>query len=97
MENIQNYLVEEFGMAPVVANITVNKIKKHEDIFAEFVSTIEAGIYPPDGIKINGYSALDIHKLADFMNTAGVYNFLVTLKEKPQSAKEIIDSGFPRK
>ena len=97
MEKIKNYLITELKMAPLVADMTIKKISKHEEIFSEFSTTIENEKFPENGININGYTALDIHKLAGFMNYAGVYNFLVTLKEKPESAKEIISSGFARK
>jgi len=35
--------------------------------------------------------------LAPFMDGVGIYNFLITLRERPENAKRIIAEGFPRK
>jgi hypothetical protein len=31
------------------------------------------------------------------MDGVGVYNFLISLRERPENAKKIIAAGFPRK
>ena len=47
-----------------------------------------------DGIKIGDYSSEQIHALAPDLSGIGVYNFMVTLRDEPKLAKEIIQSGF---
>ncbi|MDR2344126.1 MAG: hypothetical protein LBD86_06320 [Spirochaetaceae bacterium] len=46
---------------------------------------------------VEGYTAEMIARLAPFMDGVGVYNFLVTLRERPDNGKRIIVAGFPRK
>lgn len=48
-------------------------------------------------IKIEGYTAKKIHEIAPKLDASGVYQFMITLCENPQKAKEYIKKGFPRK
>lgn len=45
-------------------------------------------------MEIGGYTAKTIHEIAPQLVGIGVYNFLVTLRDDPEGAKEIIDEGF---
>ena len=98
MEKIINYLVNERNQKPQVAAKIAAPFEKHDDIRAELEKWIEQKEYPQDNpITIEGYTAGMISKLAPFMDGVGVYNFMVTLRERPDNAKRIIAEGFPRK
>lgn len=98
MEKIINYLVDERSQKYEVALKIVAPLEKHDDIRKELEEWIETRAYPTSNpITIEGYTARDISKLAPFMDGVGVYNFLVTLRERPDRAKSIIEAGFPRK
>jgi len=98
MTNIINYLVNERKQNPEVASKIALPFEKHDDIRAELEKWIEQREYLQDNpITIEGYTAEAIYKLATFMDSVGVYNFMVTLRERPQNAKRIIAEGFPRK
>ena len=97
MDKIITYLTEILHQTNRAAKRNYEKLSKYEDIKIEFEKWIDTYEYPTDGININGYTALEISKLAPFMNSVGVYNFLVTLRDDPDLAKQIIATGFPRK
>jgi hypothetical protein len=98
MEKIENYLVNIRNQKPEVANKIVKPFKKHDDIRIELEAWIDIREYPKnDALTIEGYTAEAISKLATFMDGVGVYNFMITLRERPDNAKKIISEGFPRK
>lgn len=94
---VEEYLINE-GAAQRIASRLSYKLKRHQDLYEECCSSIQNGSYPTtDAIEIEGFSASDIHERAPFMNIAGVYGFLVSLREDPDPSKEQIKQGFPRK
>ena len=98
MEKIIDYLINARGQKPEVAAKVSLPLEKHEDIRAELETWIEKQEYPKDNpLTIEGYTAETISKLAPFMDGVGAYNFLVTLRERPDNGKRIIAEGFPRK
>ena len=98
MESIRNYLINEQNQKPEVAAKIASPFEKHNDICVELEKWIELREYPRDNpLMIEGYTAEAISKLATFMDGVGVYNFMVTLRERPDNAKRIITEGFPRK
>ena len=98
MKNIINYLVNVRNQKPEVAAKVSLPLEKHEDIRAELEKWIEQQEYPKSNpLTIEGYTAEMIASLAPFMDGVGVYNFMVTLRERPDNAKRIIAEGFPRK
>ena len=81
----------------MVAKIT-QPLEGHDDIRAELELWIEMQEYLQDNpLTVEGYTAEAIAKLAPFMDGVGVYNFMVSLRERPDNAKRIIAEGFPRK
>ncbi|MCL2745196.1 MAG: hypothetical protein FWE67_15240 [Planctomycetaceae bacterium] len=98
METIKNYLISVRNQKPeVVAKIT-QPLERHDDIRLELEQWIEKQKYSQDNpLTVEGYTAEAIAKLAPFMDGVGVYNFMVTLRERPDNAKRIIAEGFPRK
>ena len=98
MEKIINYLINERKQKPAVANKIAAPFEAHQDIRSELEQWIDTRAYPSGNILvIESYSAEAISKLAPFMDGVGVYNFMVTLRERPENAKRIIREGFPRK
>lgn len=97
MDRIVDYLINTQGMSERVANRNALKLCKYDDVRKEFLTFIENEEYPQKGIVIEGYSARDIHNLSARLSPVGVYNFLVSLRETPDAAKEIIAAGFPIK
>jgi len=97
-DKIVNYLVNTRNQKQEVAVKIAASFEKHDDIRAELEKWIERQVYPQDNpLTIEGYTAEKISKLAPFMDGVGVYNFLVTLRERPDNGKRIIAEGFPRK
>jgi len=98
MEKIINYLVNERNQKLEVAAKIASPFERHSDICAELEKWIEQRKYPLDNLlTIEGYTAAEISKLAAFMDGVGVYNFMITLRERPDNGKRIIADGFPRK
>lgn len=98
MEKIINYLVNVRNQKRAVADKISESLAKHNDIRAELENWIECRAYPQENpLAIEGYTAEMIAKLAPFMDGVGVYNFMVTLRERPDNAKRIMSEGFPRK
>jgi hypothetical protein len=97
-EKIVNYLVNVCNQKQEVAAKIASPFEKHDDIRAELEKWIERQEYARDNpLTIEGYTAEKISKLAPLMDGVGVYNFMVTLKERPENAKRIIAEGFSRK
>ena len=98
MEKIVSYLVSERNQKQEVAVKIALPFEKHDDIRFELENWIERREYSQDvPLTVEGYTAEMISKLAPFMDGVGVYNFMVTLRERPDNGKRIITEGFPRK
>jgi len=98
MEKIVNYLLNERNQKQEVALKIATPFEKHDDIRAELENWIVRREYLQDNpLTVEGYSAEMISKLAPFMDGVGVYNFMVTLRERPEDGKRIIAEGFKRK
>ena len=98
MENVIDYLINERKQKPQVAMKIVSPFDRHRDICAELEQWIKQREYPQNNpLIVEGYTAEAISKLATFMDGVGVYNFLVTLRERPDNGKRIISEGFKRK
>ncbi len=98
MKEIIDYLVNEKGVTMIVATVLAKSFEKYPEIKQEFISWIkERNFKEEDAIKIEGYTAKRIHEIAPELDASGVYQFMITLRENPQKAKEYIQKGFPRK
>lgn len=97
-QEIKQYFIKEKKVSEVVAKVLISSLLKYTDIAQEFCFWLKMREYKQnDKLVIEGYSAEDIHKLAPHLDTAGVYGFMVTLRDNPQEALEIIKNNFPRK
>lgn len=97
MERVLNYLMNELHQSERIAKRNAAKICKYEDIKTEFLVWVNVKEFSGSGLIIEGYNAKKISELAPFMNGVGVYNFMVTLRDNPELAHEMITAGFPRK
>jgi len=98
MDIIINYLVNERNQKPEIAAKIASSFGRHDDIRAELETWLVRRAYPKDNpLTVEGYTAEMISKLAPFMDGVGAYNFLVTLRERPENGKRIIAEGFKRK
>ena len=96
MDTIIEYFVVEKKETLVVAKVLARTIEKYEDIksgFLDWLITREYSLTP----EVGGYNAVKIHEMQPFLDAAGVYQFLVTLRDNPEKAQQYIDNNFPRK
>ena len=93
---LEKYLVSELKVTGGTLFAMMDKIKKYDDIYNEFCYWLEKRNYDKESpLAVNGYTAKQIYELNPKLDGIGVYNFLITLREKPEQAKEYIESGFP--
>ena len=98
MSEIITYFIQKKKMTPAVAMVLAQSLEKYDDIKNEFINWINNDSFDGNNvISVNGYTAKDIHEMAPHLDGAGVYNFMVTLRDKPERAQEYIDNGFPTK
>lgn len=92
---LEKYFVEELKITGHLMFMMIDKIKKYDDIYDEFCYWLERRNYDKENpIMVDGYTAKQIYELNPNLDGIGVYNFLITLREKPERAKEHIRSGF---
>ena len=92
---IEKYLSDERGVSRARLQEMVEKIMRHQDIAAEFETWIQQRNYDFEHpIIVEGYTAKQIYELAPFLDGIGVYNFLITLREEPETAKKYIAEEF---
>lgn len=92
---IRRYLARERGcLSPVVQDLMIAKITKYEDILEDFAWWLKDRNYERTSVEVNGYTAKEIFKMAPRLDGIGVFNFLVTLRDNPDTAQKIIAEGF---
>lgn len=92
---LEKYLVTELKVTGGQLFRMIDKIKKYNDIYDEFCYWLENRNYDVNNpVIINGYTAKQIHEINPKFEGIGVYNFMITLRENPQQAKEYIKSEF---
>ena len=94
MQQIFDFL-KSTGLPEYALNKNMKSFERNPDIAEEFIEWLNTGKYKEDNpIVVEGYTAEDIVKLASFLDGAGAYNFLITLRERPEKAKGYIKDGF---
>ncbi|HOQ75769.1 MAG TPA: hypothetical protein PK369_04260 [Thermoclostridium sp.] len=94
MQKIIDFL-KSAGLPDYVLQKNVEGFRRHPDIAEEFIEWLETGKYREENpVRVEGYTAKDIAELADFLDGAGAFNFLITLRERPEKAKTYIKEGF---
>ncbi len=92
---LEKYLVTELRVTGRMMLMMVDKIKKYDDIYDEFCYWIKNRSYDKnDPLVVGGYTAKQIFELNPNLDGIGVYNFMITLRENPERAKEYIKAGF---
>ncbi|WP_405347601.1 hypothetical protein [Ruminococcus sp.] len=98
MQRIIDYLMTERTLTPVIAQRLSKKLSKYDDIKEAFLQWLDNRDFSTANTpEINGYTPVKIHDLAPFLDGAGVYGFMVTLRDNPEEAIKTIQNGFPRK
>ena len=98
MDKITHYFTSEKGVTEVVAKVLSKTLTKYKDIESEFIYWIDNRNFKAlNALEIDGYSAQKISEIAPSLDAAGVYNFMVTLRDAPEKAQVYIKNGFPRK
>ena len=96
-DKIVKYYIEEKKTTPVVAKVLSKKLLKYDDIASEFVYWLENREYKEAGaLSLEGYTAKKLSDMAP-LDAAGVYAFMVSLRDDKENALETIKKGFPRK
>ena len=94
-------IIEFFQSAELpeyVAQKNIKSFERNPDIAEEFIGWLNTGKYKEDDpLRIEGYTAQDIATLAPFLDGAGAFNLLITLRERPEKAKGYIRDGFKMK
>lgn len=94
MQRIYDFL-KSTGLPEYVLQKNMKSFERNPDIAQEFIEWLDTGKYKEKTpIKVEGYSAQDIVSLASFLDGAGAFNFLITLRERPEKAKGYIKDGF---
>ena len=96
-DKILKYYIEEKKVTAVVANVLSKKLLKYEDIATEFSLYLDRRNFDFENpVEIEGYTAKKLSEIAP-LDAAGVYAFMVTLRDDKEKALDTIKKGFPRK
>ena len=88
-------LTTEKNIDETVANMSARKICKYDDIMNEFLQWTKTHSYDfVHPISSGGYTAKKISEMAPFLSGVGVYNFMASLRDDPELAKNCITNGF---
>lgn len=95
LSRILTYLLDEKSCTDIIAEQLAAKLTKYDDIESEFIQWLDTKEFPAEStLSVGGYTAAQIHKLAPVLDGAGVYNFLVTMRDNPGEAERIMTEGF---
>lgn len=72
----------------------IRKLTKYDDIKKKFMIWMETGVYD-NTLRVEEWTAKDIHELAPSLTGIGVHNLLVDLRDNPEEARQAIAEGFP--
>ena len=94
-EKLKNYLLQELKVSEALLPDIVAKIEKYDDIRSEFYRWLDLRNYDfEQPVTVENYTARQIYNLCPKLDGIGVYNFLITLREHPDRAKQYIAEGF---
>ena len=94
---ILDYLVKEKRCdAELVAPMMLKKVTKYADIRKEFEEWLKWRNYREDegAIAVDGWTAARVASEAPELDGIGAFNFLVTLRDEPEAAQQIIAEKF---
>lgn len=94
---IRIYLIENYSMSKKRIDDTLNKLKSHFDILFEFYFYVKNGKFKEiNPIIVETYSAKQLYNTKK-LSVLGAYNYLIYLREKPESALNDLKKGLPNK
>jgi len=93
---VEKYFTNEKHMSHEEALKNYEEIAKHPAILKEFLFWVYTGQYVSK-VKVEGYTARQIFDMANYLDGVGVFNFLITLIERPKEGIATIQDGFKRK
>jgi len=92
-ETILNFLTIEMKIPKKVAEDNIVKFQRHPDIMDEFDDWIKTRVFPENAVSVEGYSAELLNKTT-FLSVVGSYNYLISLREKPEESLKRLKEGF---
>lgn len=90
---IRRFLVEEKHLDPFSAEALVDKILKYDDILQEFLTVINNGNIPENGVKSGEWDANKLSKQLPHLEVQIIYEFLVGLRDDPEKYLAYIKDG----
>lgn len=94
---IHDYMKYECGMSEKRIESNMKQLDLHSDIKHEFYEFIMTEEFPVNSaIEVNGYTARRL-KSETYLSVLGSYNFLIYLREEPETALADLKKGLPRK
>jgi hypothetical protein len=92
---IRKFLIEEKHLNPFEAERFVNLFLKYSDICEEFLSVVESGKIPENGVESDGWSAKILSEKLPHLEIQNIYEFIVGLREEPEKYEQYIGEGAP--
>lgn len=93
---VTGYLMKECSMSEKRAQTNYDKLYQHYDILNEFYFYVRRGRYKSyNPIRVKGYTAQQLEE-STYLSPAGAYNYLVSLRERPEEALDALKKGLPR-
>ena len=92
---IRKFLAESQNMSPLAAEELLNKLKKHEDIYREFLEFIKTEEYPENGVKSGEYTSKILSERLSHFPAQNIYEFMIGLRDNPDQFEKFILEGAP--
>ena len=90
---VKQFLVSEKDMAPSAAEDFVADLRKHEDIYSEFVDFIETGHYN-NGAESEGWTAEKLAEKFPHLDSYVIYELLMGLRDDTEKYRGYIKDGM---
>ncbi len=88
---IKEALVNDFNISERTLT-DIEKLKKHNDIYLEFIEFLEKNIYK-DGAKSGVWTAKSLSEELSHLDPIIIFEFLVGLREEPEKYEGYIAEG----
>ena len=89
---IKQFLVSEERMAPSAAEDFVKDLRRHEDIYDEFINFIETGQHV-SGVKCADLTAKELAERLPHLHGYVIYEFLVGLRDNHEEYLNYLKDG----
>lgn len=105
-KEIENYLKNDLEMSQELVNGQMQRFKRNEDIFDEFKYWFynfknghndASNFVVENPVEVQGYTAYILYeKFGDRLHGIGIFNLLISLRENPEEALDLIKRDLPR-